>query len=249
MDYQRLSSAPIKEAIFDIRVKARPDFNVAEFSRLKEDLHELFPKAEERRGGHFTFRIDPTNLGANQPNVQDLGLQGFFFKTEDEKMIAQFRIDGFTLNKLEPYSSWEELQPLVKILWDKYKAIAEPVAITRCALRYINRIIINQTALDFNEYLTVSPQVPSDLPQTIGNFLSRITIVDEEQQLAANVMQVFEPEPQNQFVPIVLDIDAFKNVDMSLEDPILWDVFSSLRVFKNKIFFNFLTEKTIEILK
>lgn len=249
MDYQKLSSAPIKEAIFDIRVKARPDFDVLEFSKLKEEMREHFPKAEERRGGHLTIRIDPVNIGANQPDIQDLGLQGFFFKTEDEKMIAQFRVDGFTLNKLQPYSSWEELQPLVKALWDKYKAISKPVSITRCALRYINRIIINQTALDFNDYLTASPQVPNGLPQTISNFLSRITIVDEEQQLAAHVVQVFEPEPQNQFVPIVLDIDAFKNVDISIEDPILWDVFSSLRVYKNKLFFNFLTERTIEILK
>src|SRR3990172_489327 len=128
MDYPHLSSAPITEAIFDIRVKAHPDFQVSDFTNLKADLQDVFPKVEERRGGQVTFRFEPPGSETPQPpDIQDLGLQGFFFKSEDEKLIAQFRVDGFTLNKLKPYSSWDELEPLVRNLWAKYISIARPV--------------------------------------------------------------------------------------------------------------------------
>lgn len=250
MDYPHLSSAPITEAIFDIRVKARPDFQVSDFVGLKTELQEIFPKVEERRGGQVTFRLEPSGSGTPQPpDMQDLGLQGFFFKSEDEKLIAQFRVDGFTLNKLKPYSSWDELEPLVRNLWTKYVTIAQPVTVTRCALRYINHIIINQTQFDFDEYLRASPQIPAELPQVLNDFLSRVTIVDEDNQVAARVTQVFEPRQLVASTPIILDIDAFKNVDIPPSDSILWDIFSSLRTFKNKVFFNFVTEKTIGQIK
>jgi len=250
MDYPHLSSAPITEAIFDIRVKAHPDFQVSDFTNLKADLQDVFPKVEERRGGQVTFRFEPPGSETPQPpDIQDLGLQGFFFKSEDEKLIAQFRVDGFTLNKLKPYSSWDELEPLVRNLWAKYISIARPVAVTRCALRYINHIIINQTQFDLDEYLRGAPQIPAELPQALNDFLSRVTIVDENNQVAARITQVFEPRPSVASTPIILDIDAFKNVDMSPNDSALWDIFSTLRAFKNKIFFSFLTEKTLGQIK
>ena len=134
-------------------------------------------------------------------------------------------------------------------LWAKYISIATPLAITRCALRYINHIVLNQAEIDFDEYLRMGPQIPEELPQTINGFLSRVTIVDESEQIAANVVQVFEPKPSIQPTPIILDIDAFKNVDISPDDLTLWEIFAGLRAFKNKIFFNFITEKTIGQIK
>lgn len=247
MNYPHLTSAPITEAIFDIRVKAHPGFQAVDFSELKTDLQRIFPNVEERRGGQFTIRIKP---GEPQPaDVQDLGLQGFFFKSEDEKLIAQFRVDGFTLNKLKPYSSWDELLPLAADLWNRFTSVAKPLAVTRCALRYINHIVINETQFDFDDYLTVAPQVPQALPQTINGFLSKITIVDDTKMMAAHVTQVFEPHPSIPNTPIIIDIDAFKNVDIGPDDANLWEIFTDLRTFKNRIFFNFLTDKTIGLVK
>jgi len=62
---------------------------------------------EQQRGFEAHFELIK---GQGQlPAVQDLGLRGFFFKDSQEKTIAQFRVDGFTLNRLQPYTSWEEL--------------------------------------------------------------------------------------------------------------------------------------------
>src|SRR5262249_50624374 len=104
---RHLRDAPITEAIIDFRVKARSAFDPKEFNRLKPELLARFPKMDEARFGSITFQFPPT--GATPPVMEAQGLQGVLFRSADEKLVTQFRTDGFTLNRLKPYSSWEEL--------------------------------------------------------------------------------------------------------------------------------------------
>lgn len=242
---RKLKTAPITEALIDIRVKARADFIVSEFAILKDELRSRFPVVEERRGGKITIQI-PAGEEADAA-VEDLGLQGYFFKAEEENLIAQFRIDGFTLNKLRPYTNWEEIFPTAMELWEKYYSHARPEAITRVALRYINHIPIKSDYIDFDEYLASAPQIPPELPQKLGGFFSKVTILDDNHLIAANVAQAFESAPAIQGIKIILDIDVFKEVDMDADDPELMALFSQLREFKNLIFYNYVTEKTLEM--
>lgn len=242
---RQLKTPPITEALFDIRVKARRDFIVTEFAPLKDELSNRFMIVDERRSGKITIQIPAGEEAVAE--VEDLGLHGYFFKAEDENLIAQFRVDGFTLNKLRPYTSWEDLIPTVVDLWEMYYSLAQPEAITRIATRFINHIPIKGEYIDFDEYLTSAPQIPSELPQLFGSFFSRATIVDEDRQVAANVVQTFESDPDISGIKLILDIDAFKRVDMEPDDPELVALFSQLREFKNMIFFNYLTKKTLEM--
>src|SRR5579859_7697680 len=107
---RHLREAPITEAIIDFRVKSRAGLDPAVFSGVRPSLADRFPRLNEQRGGKITFEFAPG--AATPPVTEDLGLQGLFFRSADEKMIAQFRTDGFTLNRLRPYTSWNELFPL-----------------------------------------------------------------------------------------------------------------------------------------
>lgn len=240
---RHLITAPIHEAIFDIRVKARSEFQVEEFEKLKDSLSENFPFSQERYGKNITWEIKSPDV--DSPKVEDLGLQGLFFRSEDEKTLAQFRIDGFTLNKLNPYSSWEELFPIMMELWETYTSIAEPDLVTRIATRFINRIPIAEDGLDFDDYLLAAPNVPPDLPQTLSAFVSKVTIDDVDNSISAHVSQSFEANPSGVGIIILLDIDAFQFVDLNPKDEKLGESFSLLHKFKNDIFFNYLTEKTL----
>lgn len=240
---RHLKSAPIHEAIFDIRVKARAEFQVEEFEKLKETLSEKFPLSQERYSKNITWKISSSEV--ESPKVEDLGLQGLFFRSEDEKTLAQFRIDGFTLNKLNPYSSWEELFPTMMELWEAYYSIAEPELVTRIAARFINRIPIVEDGLDFDDYLVVAPKIPLDLPQTLSSFSSKVTIDDVDKSIAAHVSQSFAPNPSGEGIIITLDIDAFRFVELSPQNDKMVEYFGTLHEFKNNIFFNFVTEKTL----
>jgi len=240
---RHLPKAPITEAIIDIRVKARTGLDPSAFQRAHQEIADRLPLQEERKGGQVTFRIG--SGGPLPPEVQDLGVQGYFFKSEDGKLIAQFRIDGFTLNRLKPYTSWDELFPFAMDLWQLYVKRAEPEAVSRLALRYINHISLPNEPVDLDDYLLAAPPIPKDLPQYIGPFQTRVTIHDPEGGCAANVTQAFEPGSSGAAPSLLLDIDAFKVATLPPEDPGLPAALAHLHDFKNRIFFGMLSESTL----
>ena len=242
---RHLRNAPITEAIFDFRVKARAGFHGEEFSPLRPQLADRFPKMEDRRGMQATFEEKLSEGEGPPPVIQDLGLRGYIFKSADEKTVAQFRVDGFTLNRLHPYTSWEELFPLVIELWRLYSAIARPEVITRLAVRYINRIPFPPGSVDLGTYLRLAPGVPPNLPQTISSFLTRVTIHDPAIDIAAHVAQASEANASGQQPAAIFDIDAFKQGEFAVDNPTIEETFNQLRDFKNLIFFNSLTEEAV----
>ena len=240
---RHLQNAPITEAIIDFRVKARPDFRAEDFAGLKDQLSNRLPNVQERRGIQATFE---TLKGEGQPpRVQDLGFQGYFFRSQDEKVIAQFRIDGFTFNRLKPYTSWEDIFPQAMELWRLYLKVAKPVEVVRLAVRYINHIPLPPGAQKFEDYLRASPVIPPELPQYTSSFLTRVTIHNPDDDVAAHVTQALQPTSDAQRLTVILDIDAYKEAQFSPEDPAIEHTFRQLRVFKNLIFFNSLTDEAL----
>ena len=240
---RHLQNAPITEAIIDFRVKARPDLRAEDFAGMKDQLSNRLPKLEEMRGLQATFQV---LKGKGQPPVvQDLGLQGYFFKSQDEKVIAQFRIDGFTLNRLRPYTSWEDIFPQAMELWRLYLRVAKPIAVIRPAVRYINHIPLPSGTEKFENYLRAAPAIPPELPQYVSSFLTRVTIHNPEDHVAAHVTQALQPTTDVQRLTVILDIDAYKEAELSVEDPAIERIFMQLRAFKNMIFFNSLTDQAL----
>jgi uncharacterized protein (TIGR04255 family) len=236
-----LRNAPITEAIIDFRVKASPDINAQRFATLKSRLSTQLPTMEEQR--HFLLEV-----ARNKEEIstqQRHGIQGYRFKAADGKTIAQFRVDGFTFNRLPPYTRWEQLFPQAMELWRIYWETAHPVTVTRLALRYINRIHLPGDGANFDTYLRAGPVVPPEVPQTLTGFLTRVTVVDHETQILANIAQALEVSARTQQPSVILDIDAFKTGQFASDDPVIETVLGQLRAFKNLLFFNFVTEEAL----
>ena len=240
---RHLRSAPIIEAIIDLQVKAKGGFRPEEFLSLKTRISNRFPKMQERRGVQATFGV--VQGQGPKPSVQDLGLQGYFFTSADEKIIAQFRADGFTFNRLYPYTSWDELFPQAMELWRLYSDISRPDGVTRLAVRYINRIVLPTGEIDFATYLTAGPSIPPGLPELVSSFLTRVSIHDIEKDVHANIAQALEGAGPGQPAAVILDIDSYRQKEMSVGDPAIELTFNKLREFKNLIFFKSLTDTTL----
>jgi uncharacterized protein (TIGR04255 family) len=83
------------------------------------------------------------------------------------------------------------------------------------------------------------------LPQYVSSFLTRVTVHNPEDAIAAHVTQALQPTSDAQRLTVILDIDAYKEGEFSVEDPAIERTFSQLRAFKNLIFFNSVTEETL----
>ena len=88
--------------------------------------------------------------------------------------------------------------------------------------------------------------IPKALPQVLGSFLTRIVVPDERNQITAIITQIFQPGANKQAIPVVLDIDVFKEKLFENEND-AWDTIDNLREFKNLAFFDSITEKTTEL--
>lgn len=239
-----LRNAPITEAIVDFRVALPRDFRAEQLRSIKERLAGDYPHAVERKGMQALLEF----AGAQKPEMRtyDVGFQGIWLKSDDQKRIGQFRIDGFTFNRLKPYTSWDEIRPEALRLWNGYVDVAKPQSVTRVALRYINHMTLPKAAVEWDNYIVTVPSLPKLAPQELSSFATRVVLKDPERQLTANVTQVLEVDVETAMPTLVLDIDVFRTGDFAVTQDALQPILEALRLYKNEIFFGSLTEQFAE---
>lgn len=242
---RHLRNAPIIEAIIDFRVKLPPAFNPEDFSSFSRDLSDRYPKNEPRRIFTGAFGIKEDKPFIEKPEIR--GIQGYIYKSEDEKNIAQFRIDGFTFSRLNPYTEWESVFSEAKNLWEIYSSKSSPELISRIAVRYINKLDLPLKMKGFEEYLTAPPQVPESLPQKVSQFLTRVVI--HEADITANIIQALDKSLKPDHIGVILDIDVYKGSKLGINESSVWSEFGRLREMKNRIFFGSITEDTARLYK
>jgi len=246
-EYPILRNAPITEALIDFRIKIKDGFDAGQIEELHDVISGQYPdkKARHRLEGRFEFK-----KGEKPVSLSTETVDGHIFTSADKKQVFQARIDGFTFNRLKPYDRWETFREEAQRLWHLFRDLISP-EIVRVGLRYINKFdipLFPQPLRDFNEYLTAAPIVPEGLPQGVSSFLTRVVIQNQEIDAAAIITQAFEQIIDPKFIPIILDIDAFKQKDRIGEEE-AWQALEDLRLFKNAIFFSSITEKTKELFK
>jgi uncharacterized protein (TIGR04255 family) len=235
---------PIREALLDIRVASDPPPSIATLQALHSQVRDRYPTVDERRGFKAEIRIESGRLAP--PSTEDLGFAGLWCKSADGLQIAQFRPDGFTLNRLAPYASADALIREGLELWEMYRNATQPVSVTRVALRYINTLKLPIGAGDdFADFLTAAVITPPATPQSVSSFLTRAVVHEGED--VCIVTQTFESVGPGEDSPVTLDIDAFRVDDLPRQAPELLGIFARLRQLKNQIFFGYLTDRTVEL--
>lgn len=240
---RHLKNAPIVEAVFDFRVKPSKQVTGKDFLILRGRLEPEFTRIEERREQRVTFTINPTQ--PTPPKLDDLGVLGMIFMSDDGKTQAHLRNDGMTVNRLAPYTSWEELEPIIRKTWAAYLDIAKPESVVRLAMRFINRLSLPESPFEIEHYLAAGPVIPEVLPQEFGAFLNRLTLIDRKRELACNVLQAIEQSGTKRDT-FLLDVDAYSNRVVDPTSPNVWEQLSAIRTFKNEVFFGHLEEPALE---
>lgn len=237
---RHLSHAPITEALIDIRVALPKESRTIEhLAELDTQFRELYPDRKTIKFFSYTVQVDSPEL--DEKTSSQLGYR---YTSDNGTQVIQASINGFTFSRLPPYEDWEKLKAEAKRTWDLYSDHVRPEAITRVATRYINTLVFPGPVVEFDEYLRYLPRVPKALPQALGAFFSRIVVPDTQAGLTAIITQSFQPQPKG--ISVVLDIDVFKEKAFA-DTQEAWDAIERLRGFKNLIFFDSITEKTVKL--
>ncbi len=230
---RHLAKAPIVEALIDFRT-VEPEEGIEERLRgVAAVLRAKYPKQEDRRGRRTQFQISSEGSASTD---QDLGFVGLLLTSGDGKQLVQLRSDGFTFNRLSPYTSWDDIYPQTMEAWKFYHAALGNPRITRVAVRYVNVVeLADGNALTAGFRLL--PQIPDEFPTPVRGLGFRLVVDGESTGSFANIGAELQPGSLEGSVRLVLDIDAYWADPLADGVAEIDERLSELRSLKNRIFF------------
>jgi uncharacterized protein (TIGR04255 family) len=211
---------------------------------LKAAFEDEYPRIEEQKAAQVALRAQP-NFSAT---ATELGLRGILLRSQDGLDVVQCRLDGFTYNRLKPYTQWEDILPKALAAWEKFVEITAPTTVSRVAVRYINHIPIPGTSQDAIAAVTTGLQLPQEFSGSLKHYTFNAQLSHADGQMNVNLVQAIETNIAPDTYTVLLDIDAYRasETDLPLDSAGLAREFEKLRRYKNQIFFAALTEATTD---
>lgn len=247
--FEHLPSAPIVEAVIEIRARATRALEESSFRSALEPRLSGYGFLDSLRGFQGEVRIEGGKPPVQQ--VSELGWMGLRFRSTDGKHIAQFKRDGFVFSRLEPYVTWEQLYGESERLWVVYKELAQPSEAQRLGLRYINRIKLPPAELAFEDYIQPAPSTPHKLDLPFEGFMHYDTLAVPGHPFAINIIRTVQ-RPSGTVdvgVALVLDIDVFTTQSLDVDDGFFRQRLLEMRWLKNKLFFGSITQKALDMFR
>ena len=238
---ERLRNAPVTEAVIVLKAEYESPIGMPQLDAFRTAVAEGFPIREPVSEFESEARFDEHGQAQVSSAVRSAG---FHLKSPDQRRTIVVRPDALGLSHLKPYDRWEALRDEFKELWGAYCDIARPTHVTRIGVRYINSIDLPLPSSDFKEYIETVPEIAPGLPQGLASFLMRLVIPVEEVPAIAILTQAVNPAPPDATaIPLIFDIDTFREGRFGVGSDELWRTLEALRNLKNKLFFSSITQK------
>jgi uncharacterized protein (TIGR04255 family) len=122
--------------------------------------------------------------------------------------------------------------------------VVRPGEITRLAVRTINRIDIPEVYVELKDYFRTSPEVSTDLPQTLAGFFMQLRIQFDDISAELLINQTIVPPLRSGMSSIILDLDLFRTKDVPQGEAELWAFYEILHNRRNLIFESCITDRT-----
>ncbi len=169
---QRYSNPPLVEALCEFQFDPSNAWNITLIGSIYDQLKESFPRREQLQVA-FSGTVAPqTSVQIGAISIGPMPLVRFL--DNERKVLVQIGQNLLTVNHLQPYTAWEDFFPLINKSFDAYYQATHPTALQHLAVRYINRINIPRSKVDFGTYFTFRPLIPPDLPQEMNSLFMNV---------------------------------------------------------------------------
>lgn len=211
MERRRYKNPPIEEALCEFRFEAGQNLEPLDIaSNMRDALKHDYTKLRQQNVMGVTFQPGHhLSMEGKMPRAQ--------LKTEDEKRMISVGQDSLVIHILRPYQypdnpengGWDEdFYPRIKKALDAYDKVATIGKIIRIGVRYINKVVIPESAPKFDKYFNYNLPHKEGLPEVRNNFFFRTEYEQksDEIKLLLNLASVAAPENSSAFI---LDLDVF----------------------------------------
>ncbi len=243
----RLAKAPIVEAVIDIDCDMPPGFDLATLEgAVRQALPSQYPKFRNRFLEHHHIE---SKVGEPPTHSARRAIQALQLLHDDEKQLVQVRAQGFSFNRLAPYTSLDDYLPEIRRTWELFVELASPLQVRVVRLRYINRILLPFVGMRVNldEFFNLGPRLPDEDKLQFAGFLDQHSAVELDTGHQVNIVLASQP-PENDKLPIIFDICVFSAGAVEPKDWTWIEAeIQSLRGLKNRIFRHTLSEKCLNL--
>ena len=236
---RHLRRSPIAEATLDVYVEAASDLTLDRLRTAAKTLETDFPVQVERRRFEAQLGFGPD--GAHQ-SATALQADGYVCWSADKLNAVQFRVDGFTMNRLHPYPGWSRWFGEFERLWNTYLSVGTAMRVTRLGVRCINIVPVDPN-VSVEYYLTGPPVVPPNLDAAVRSFIHRTELATPDGSNINLVSLLQSGAAGVQSVQLVVDVEVVKAVQFDPRD--IAKHFDELHQLRNQTFFSALTEDAI----
>lgn len=241
---ETFETTPIVEAVVEISCSLPPGFDLETAQApAAEAFSEDYPNFQRR----YLLQGEISTSEASTKKITDT----LIFATGDGHQLVQIRRDGFSFNRLAPYTGLDEYLPAIQDSWEKYAVITKPIQIEEIRLRYINRIKapFENGELSLASFLETGPRLPVDR-LTFSGFLNQYSALDTATGFLVETIITTDPLRENEtdILPLIFDnvvisrsvieLGEWSNIDEEIR---------KLRKLKNDIFESTLTARCLNL--
>jgi uncharacterized protein (TIGR04255 family) len=236
---EKYRKPPIIEALFQIEFDPTSKWDLAIPGIIYERVKDTFGKRQPIQ--HFSIIATATEAGLEQQVARTNRVQ---FLSEDGEALLQVGPNIVSVHRLQPYVSWENFLPAIKLGLSSYLELAEPKGVVRIELRYINQIVIPNERVELEDYFEFYPHVGPNLPQDYGAFVAGIQLAEPDIESALQLQLTSAASQQKGNLAFILDIGCSRQNNIEMSDAFLLEWLEAAHTLIETTFEGTLTESS-----
>jgi len=206
----KYTKSPIVETIFSIDCDMKKDFDLIKIEdKAKNTFINSYPIFQKKYAQEHKIEINTSKENISQPTIRNF-IQGFQFLKEDKKQLIQLLSQGFSFNKLAPYTTLDDYISIIQEAWMQFVNVVEPIKIRTIHLRYVNKIMLpfENEKVDLDEYFNYGPKLHDENNFGLITFFSKYNMIEKSSNNQANIIFANQNPTDDKHLPVILDIDT-----------------------------------------
>ena len=234
--------APITEAVIEVRCELPSEVTLDDLAGAVDQAQ--FPLAGPAVQISGLVNVSETGIKSDTTGAQI----GHVFRRSDGRRIVQSRLNGFSFSAWPPYERWEDFSAEAWACWLRYQAKAHPKRAIRLGVRYVNTIDVPQDVIEVKDYLRTAIDLSPYLPQMMSGYFLQTVVPLPRFEATATIASATTPASATSKSSLVLDIDVWRDVDISFSsvggNDEVRQLLEILREAKNYVFEACITDAT-----
>lgn len=244
-NYVNLKNPPVAIALFQLKYTG--DIKLSDFLTYENSIKHNLPIRREKIEVGIDLGKTSIHLGETKiEGTTNAEIKSYVFISTDQKTKLEVSIDTITFTEEHQYIGWENFSKDFFSLLDKIRPILERVQIKRTSVRFINRFTLQNFE---NPQKYFNTMVTSKNPQSlypIHQYGFRLVMDVPDTEIYSIVNHNVETISNGQY-SYTFDIDVLDKQNLVYDIGTLSLNLEKLREIKNKIFFESITQETIDL--